>query len=107
MSLAVLLTLATAVVPIADVPFNDDFGLVFFEASVNGSDPLVFLLDTGFDVSILDAGAAERLGLPTLDVRTEAQPVTTPEPVAGPAIAETPPLETPPVPAPNGAGPGP
>jgi hypothetical protein len=74
MSLAILLTLATAVAPIADVPFNDDFGLVFFEASVNGSEPLVFLLDTGFDVSILDAGAAARLGLPTLDVRTEAQP---------------------------------
>ncbi len=74
MSLAILLTLATAVAPIADVPFNDDFGLVFFEASVDGSDPLVFLLDTGFDVSILDAGAAARLGLPTLEVQNEAQP---------------------------------
>lgn len=74
MSLAVLLTLATAVVPIADVPFNDDFGLVLFEASVNGSEPLVFLLDTGFDVSILDADAAARLGLPTIEVQKEAQP---------------------------------
>jgi len=74
MSLAILLTLATAVAPIADVPFNDDFGLVFFEAGVNGSEPLTFLLDTGFDVSILDAGAAARLGLPTLEVQNEAQP---------------------------------
>jgi predicted aspartyl protease len=70
--LALLLT-AAASAPIADVPFDDDYGLVLFEVSIQG-EPLSFLLDTGFDVSILDSGVAERLGLEVLETRNEAQP---------------------------------
>ena len=33
---AVVFAAAAAVAPLADVPFNDDFGLVFFEASIDG-----------------------------------------------------------------------
>ncbi len=74
MSLAVFFAVAAAVTPLADVPFNDDFGLIFFEASINGSEPITFVLDTGFDVSILDADVAAQLGLQVLDSKTEAQP---------------------------------
>ncbi len=70
----IVLMAATAAAPVADIPFDDDFGLVLFEVSIEGGEPLSFLLDTGFDVSILDAGVAKRLGLTVLDVRDEAQP---------------------------------
>jgi len=59
--------------PIA-IPFDDDFGLVFFEVRIADSPPLAALLDTGFDVSIIDSGVAERLGFRPHDVKREAQP---------------------------------
>jgi predicted aspartyl protease len=74
MSLAVVFAVAATVAPLADVPFDDDFGLIFFEASIDGSEPITLLLDTGFDVSVLDADVAARLGLQVFDSRTEAQP---------------------------------
>lgn len=45
------------------IPFNNDLGLVFFQLSINGSRPLIFNLDTGYDVSIIDAGLAKKLRL--------------------------------------------
>lgn len=74
MSLALLLCLAAAAAPIADVPFDDDFGLIFFEIQINDSEPVAFLLDTGFDISIIDADVASRLGLAVLETKDEAQP---------------------------------
>lgn len=60
--------------PLADVPFDDDFGLVFFELSLAGSEPLAALLDTGFDVTAIDRDVAERLGLQVEGLKSEAQP---------------------------------
>jgi len=76
MSIAVLLclTAAAATVPLADVPFDDDFGLIFFEVRIEGAEPVSFVLDTGFDVSIVDSGLAARIGLRVFDTKTEAQP---------------------------------
>ena len=63
------------VVVLAEVPIDTDFGLVWVEVSVNGSDPLPFLLDTGFDYSVIDAGVAAALSLPVSDPDTVPQPV--------------------------------
>ncbi|MEZ5426608.1 MAG: aspartyl protease family protein [Pyrinomonadaceae bacterium] len=45
------------------IPFNNDLGLVFFKLRINGSTPVWFNLDTGYDVSIIDAGLAKKLKL--------------------------------------------
>ena len=74
MSLALIMCLAATAAPLADVPFDDDFGLIFFEVRVNGSEPVSFFLDTGFDVSIIDADVASVLGLEILETKDEAQP---------------------------------
>jgi hypothetical protein len=62
------------VVSLAEVPIDTDFGLVWIEVSVNGSDPLPFLLDTGFDYSVIDAGVAAALSLTVSDPDTVPQP---------------------------------
>ena len=62
------------VVVLAEVPIDTDFGLVWIEVSVNGSDPLPFLLDTGFDYSVIDAGVATALSLTVSDPDTVPQP---------------------------------
>src|SRR4029079_15610416 len=73
--LALLLASAPAPAPpLADVPFDDAFGLVMFEASIGDSGPLSFLLDTGYETSVLNADAAARLGMKPSDVRAEAAP---------------------------------
>jgi hypothetical protein len=59
---------------LAEVSIGTDFGLVWVEVSVNGSDPLPFLLDTGFEYSIIDAGVAAALSLPVSDPDTVPQP---------------------------------
>jgi predicted aspartyl protease len=74
MSLALIMCLAATAAPLADVPFDDDFGLIFFEVQVHGSEPVSFILDTGFEVSIIDADVASVLGLRVLETRDEAQP---------------------------------
>jgi len=62
------------VVALAEVPIDTDFGLVWIEVSVDGSDPLPFLLDTGFDYSVIDAGVAAALSLTVSDPDTVPQP---------------------------------
>ncbi len=62
------------VVALAEVPIDTDFGLVWIEVSINGSDPLPFLLDTGFDYSVIDAGVASALSLTVSDPDTVPQP---------------------------------
>ena len=62
------------VVVLVEVPIDTDFGLVWIEVSVNGSDPLPFLLDTGFDYSVIDAGVAASLSLTVSDPDTVPQP---------------------------------
>jgi Aspartyl protease/PDZ domain len=75
LTLVLCLALAlSAAEPLTDVAFDDDFSLVFLEVTVDGSPPLSFLLDTGFDVSVLDAGTAAKLGLASQQTRVEAQP---------------------------------
>ena len=69
-----LLLLATPAAPLADVPFEDDSSLIFVRASLNGSRPLSFMVDTGFDVNVLNADVATELGLKAEEVHREAQP---------------------------------
>ncbi len=57
-----------------EIPFDDDFNLVFLEVRVNGSQPRSFLLDTGFDTSVLNADRIEELGLVPLGKEAVAQP---------------------------------
>ena len=62
------------VIALAEVPIDTGFGLVWIEVSINGSDPLPFLLDTGFDYSVIDAGVAAALSLTVSDPDTVPQP---------------------------------
>lgn len=45
------------------MPFDDAFNLVWVEVTVDRSRPLSFLVDSGFDGSVIDAGTAAALGL--------------------------------------------
>jgi predicted aspartyl protease len=63
-----------AAAPRADVPIDTDFGLVLLDVSVNGGEPRTFLLDTGFEFSVIDAGVAADLGLSVSDPDTIPQP---------------------------------
>jgi predicted aspartyl protease len=56
------------------MPFDDDFGLVFVQVTVTGSDSLWFLLDTGFEYSVLNADHVAGLGLALVDTQTVPQP---------------------------------
>lgn len=73
-ALLALALAAAPAAPVADVPFDDAFGLVFFEATIGDSGPLSFMLDTGFDVSVLNTDVAARLGLKAAEVKSEAAP---------------------------------
>jgi len=57
-----------------EIPFQSDFGLIWVQTTVNGSAPLWFLLDTGFDYSLIDAAVAQRLGLQVQDPQSVPQP---------------------------------
>jgi len=65
---------ATLPSPSTTVPFDDAFGLVWVPTVLQGADTLWFLLDTGFEFSLIDAGAAASLGLTLTDVQTIPQP---------------------------------
>src|SRR4051794_12393609 len=58
----------------ASMPFEDDFGLIFLKVQVNGSKPLWFLLDTGFDTNILNADLVKPLNIELKDKQVVAQP---------------------------------
>ncbi len=60
---------------LADVPLESVLGLPILQLRVGDSDRiLTFLIDTGFDVSVLDVTTAGELGLSASDVHAEAQP---------------------------------
>ena len=69
-----------------EVPFQSDFGLIWVQTTVNGSAPLWFLLDTGFEYSLIDAAAAQRLGLQVQDPQSVPQPGGTVEMGAVPDV---------------------
>ncbi|UCF20413.1 MAG: aspartyl protease family protein [Gemmatimonadota bacterium] len=56
------------------IPFDSDFGLIFVRTTVNESDTLWFVLDTGFDVSLINAERVPALGLEISERQTIAQP---------------------------------
>ncbi len=56
------------------IPFNNDLGLVYVKLSINGSKPLLFNLDTGFDVSLIDVALAKKLKLKLENVKTVPAP---------------------------------
>lgn len=58
----------------ATVPFENEGGLIFVTLGVGASRPLTFLLDTGFDDTILDAAVAKELHLAAKDQRKQAEP---------------------------------
>ena len=60
--------------PLADVTIDTDFGLVLLDVSVNDGEPRTFILDTGFEFSVIDAGIAAELGLAVSDPDTIPQP---------------------------------
>jgi len=60
--------------PSADVTMDTDFGLVLLDVSVNDAEPRTFILDTGFEFSVIDAGVAAELGLRVSDPDTIPQP---------------------------------
>src|SRR5262245_46847229 len=59
---------------LAEVQLDTSSGLPFVPVSINGSKPLSFLLDTGFEASALDSAAAARIGLRPSDMRKENVP---------------------------------
>lgn len=46
-----------------EIPFEEYFGLIILKVQVNGSEPVDFILDTGFGESILNADRCAALGL--------------------------------------------
>ena len=56
------------------IPFADDFGLIFLELSLNDSQLLSFVLDTGFDTNIVNASLPKRLGIELKNRQIVAQP---------------------------------
>jgi predicted aspartyl protease len=59
---------------VQSIAFDADFGLIFVPVTVAGSDSLWFLLDTGFEYSVLNADHVGRLGLELTDTQTIPQP---------------------------------
>jgi len=57
-----------------EVPFESDFGLVWMQVEVNGTGPLWFLLDTGFEYSLVNAAVVGRLGLRVENPQLVPQP---------------------------------
>lgn len=62
-----------ASLPLADLALESPLGLAVVEARVNGA-KLTLLVDTGFDVTVIDAGVAERLGLKGEEATLVPQP---------------------------------
>lgn len=63
--------------PLVTVPIRTDFGLPFVEVEVEGAtgrETGRFLVDTGFDVNIIDAAWAARLGVSIEDPQKVLQP---------------------------------
>lgn len=58
----------------AEIPFDNDFGLVFVPVVVAGGEALWFLLDTGFEYSVLNVDHVGPLGLALSDTQTVPQP---------------------------------
>lgn len=56
------------------VPFDNAFGLVWVMVSVGDTDSLAFVLDTGFDYSLINASVAGRLGLDIEEPQLVPQP---------------------------------
>lgn len=56
------------------VPFDNAFGLVWVMVSVGDTDSLAFVLDTGFDYSLINASVAGRLGLDVEEPQLVPQP---------------------------------
>ncbi|MDH4042823.1 MAG: aspartyl protease family protein [Gemmatimonadota bacterium] len=56
------------------VPFDDAFGLVWVAVSVGAADTLSFILDTGFEYSLINASVAKQLGLDVAEPRLVPQP---------------------------------
>jgi hypothetical protein len=65
---------AGPIAPGPALPLDTSFGLAFVTVPVNGGAPLTFLIDTGFDVSILDTDTAARLGVAVAPAERVAQP---------------------------------
>jgi hypothetical protein len=59
---------------VVEVPFEADFGLVWVAVGINGTAPRWFLLDTGFEYSLLDATVARELALRVEEPRLVPQP---------------------------------
>lgn len=57
-----------------EVPFEPDFGLVWLQVGVNGTAPRWFLLDTGFEYSLIDASTAGKLDLQVENPQFVPQP---------------------------------
>jgi len=58
----------------ADIPFDLYLNLIFLQVRVDNSEPLVFILDSGFEESVLNKSTADKLGLKTSADRTEEAP---------------------------------
>lgn len=56
------------------IPFNNDLGLIYVKLRINDSRPLLFNLDTGFDVSIIDATVAKKLKLKLENIKVVPVP---------------------------------
>lgn len=59
---------------IVSVNFNSDFNLISIPVSLNGKDSLHFIIDTGFDVNVLDENVAKELGIDLSEKISQAQP---------------------------------
>jgi len=59
---------------IVSVNFNSDFNLISIPVSLNGKDSLHFIIDTGFDVNVLDENIAKELGIDLSEKISQAQP---------------------------------
>ncbi|PLW98904.1 MAG: hypothetical protein C0591_03575 [Marinilabiliales bacterium] len=60
--------------PIASTYFINDFHLISIPVSLNGHDSLFFIIDTGFDVNVLDENVANALGLNLSEKISQDQP---------------------------------
>ena len=59
---------------IVEIPFTNVCGLIFFEVKINGTGPMWFNLDTGFDVNVLSSNWVEPLKLTLTNEQEVKQP---------------------------------
>jgi len=57
-----------------DISFNNDLGLISVPVSVNDSASVWFILDTGFEISLIDVELAKQMDLRLENVKSIAQP---------------------------------